>query len=56
MNTSMQFLWPVGIGYGRIVYLPLPVDPDDTRGGLMWCSDKDGLATDSVHIDAGASL
>lgn len=22
----------------------------------MWCSDKDGLPTDAVHVDAGARL
>lgn len=37
-------------------YLSLPVHPDDARCGLMWCSDKDGLSTDAVHVDAGARL
>lgn len=37
-------------------YLSLPVDTDDARCGLMWCSDKDGLPTDAVHVDAGARL
>lgn len=37
-------------------YLPFPVNPDDSGGGLVGRRDKDGLPTDPVHVDAGSSL
>lgn len=37
-------------------YLSFPVDADDARRGLVWSRHKDGLATDAVHVDAGACL
>lgn len=42
--------------YIRSLYLSLPVDSDDARGGLMGGSDKNGLPADPVHVDAGSSL
>ena len=36
--------------------LSLPVDADDAAAGLMDSSDKDGLSTDAVHVDASACL
>ena len=36
--------------------LTLAVDSNDTAGYLVLCSHKDGLATDAVHVDAGAGL
>ena len=36
--------------------LSLSVDTNDTTAGIMDSSDKDGLPTDAVHVDAGASL
>lgn len=44
------------MGRGWHLYLSLPVDPDDAWGGLVWGSDKNGLAADPVHVDAGAGL
>lgn len=37
-------------------YLSLPVDANDARSGLMRSGDEDGLPTDPVHINAGASF
>ena len=36
--------------------LPLPVDTDDAVCWLMLSSDKDGISTDSVHVNAGPGL
>lgn len=36
--------------------MTLAIDTDDTSGCLMFCRDKNGLATDSVHVDACAGL
>lgn len=44
------------INAGLKSYLPFPVDTNDAWRGLVWSSDKDGLATDAVHVDAGARL
>lgn len=38
------------------MYLSLPVDSNDSGSGFMGGRDKDGLAADPVHIDAGSSL
>lgn len=38
------------------IYLSLSVDTNDSTGGLMDSRDKDGLSTDAVHVDTGASL
>ena len=37
-------------------YLSLPVDSNDATRGFMDSSDKNGLTTDAVHVDTGASL
>ena len=42
-------------GWGA-THLSLPVHPDDATGGLVDGSDKDGLPTDAVHVDARAGL
>lgn len=36
--------------------LSFPIDSYDTTGGLMDSRDKDGVATDAVHVDARAGL
>ncbi|KAI3480029.1 hypothetical protein L1887_57805 [Cichorium endivia] len=36
--------------------LTLAVDADDAAGGFVLCGDKDGVAGDAVHVDAGAGL
>ena len=42
--------------YKEETYLSLPVHSNDTASGLVWCGDKDGVTTNAVHVDAGASL
>lgn len=37
-------------------HLSFPVDSNDATSGLMRGGDKDGVTTDAVHVDAGASL
>ena len=37
-------------------HLSFPVDADDAGGGLVRGGDKDGVATDAVHVDAGTGL
>lgn len=32
--------------------LTLAIDTDDSTGGFVICSDKDGLARNAVHVDA----
>lgn len=36
--------------------MTLAVDSDNSSSCLVLCCDKDGIATDSVHVDAGAGL
>ena len=43
-------------GAQSATYLPLSVDTNDSRGSLVWCSDKYGVAANPVHVDACASL
>lgn len=38
------------------MYLSFPIDSNDSRCSFMGCSHKNGLATYSVHVDAGAGL
>lgn len=37
-------------------HLSLLVHSDDPRGGFMWRRHKDGLCTDSVHVDTHSRL
>lgn len=37
-------------------YLSFPVDSNDPSSGLVGRRDKNGLPTDSVHVDTGSSL
>ena len=37
-------------------YLALPVHSYDPTAGIMYRSNKDGLPTDTVHVDASACL
>ena len=37
-------------------HLSLLVDTDDPRRGLVRCRDKNGLCTDSVHVDTHSRL
>ena len=46
-NTSVQYIQ---------AYLALPVHSNDTIRGVVDSGHKDGLSTDPVHIDTGASL
>lgn len=52
------YLLGSGKHWGELVgsYLSLPVYTDDAWRGLMWRGDKDGLPTDTIHVDAGARL
>ena len=34
-------------------HLSLSVDSNNTGSCIMWCRDKDGISTDSVHVDTG---
>lgn len=38
------------------LYLPLPVHTDDATASLVYSCHEDGLSTDTVHVDASASL
>lgn len=39
-----------------VSHLSLLVDPNNSRGGFVRGSHKDGLRTDSVHVDAHSGL
>lgn len=39
-----------------VSHLSLLVDPNNSRGGFMRGSYKDGLSTDSIHVDANSRL
>ena len=40
----------------RWLHLALPVDSNDSTGSVVDSGDKDGLSTDTVHVDAGPRL
>ena len=40
----------------HLPYLSLPVDANDSTASIMWSSNKDGVSTDSVHVDTCTGL
>lgn len=56
-DVDFEQVMPVLLKLSKIPpYLTLPVDANDPTSSIMRSSNKDGVSTDSVHVDTCTAL